>query len=147
MIATGRIDTTRAALVRATLVDGQGGARDRAGRGGGAAAGHARGPARAAGGDRRGGARAAGNVVIADVDDVAARRRARAAAKSVARAGVEAAILDAWARLTGLPLLRGAGRRGRDRAGHRHHAADLRARADGRRARARTAAPASPASR
>ena len=115
VIATGRIDTTRAALVRATLEGAGGRARDRARRGGRAAAGHARGSARAAGRDRRGGARAA-------------RRRHRRRRRSssaigrrcpsrVARAGVEAAILDARARLAGVPLyaVARAQRRGRRR--------------------------------
>ena len=57
VIATGRIDITRAALVRATLADdAAGAARARSRRGRGAAAGHARGSARICWRDRRGAA-------------------------------------------------------------------------------------------
>jgi len=111
VIATGRIDATRAALVRATLVDGQGA--------------RATGLGEAAAlppvtredqpellAEIAAAAPALGNVVIGDVDDVAAAVARALPRSSIARAGVEAAILDAWARLTGLPLyaaLGGAG--------------------------------------
>ncbi len=103
VIATGRIDTTRAALVRATLEDE--GGRRATGLGEAAAL-----PPvtredqpellaaiAAAAPELRGAA-------IAGVDDVAALVGRALPGSSIARAGVEAAILDGWARLIGRPL-------------------------------------------
>jgi len=103
VIATGRIDTTRAALVRATLQDGRG---TRATGLGEAAAlppitredqPELLAAIAAAAPALRG-------VVIGDVDDVASAVARALPRSAIARAGVEAAILDGWARLTGLPL-------------------------------------------
>ncbi len=107
VIATGRIDVTRAALVRATLADGRG--------------------ARATGLGESAAlppvtredqpellaqiAAAAPGLRGAHLEDdgALAARLARASLGNVARAGVEAAILDAAARLAGLPLHRALG--------------------------------------
>ena len=108
VIATGRIDTTRAALVRATLEDERG--RRATGLGEAAAL-----PpvtredqpelvdaiAAAAPGLR--------GAAIAGVDDVATVVAGALPDSSIARAGVEAAILDGWARLTGRPLFAALG--------------------------------------
>ena len=112
MIATGRIDATRAALVRATLEGEAGPAGHRARRERGAAAGHARGSAGAAGARSPAAAPAS------------ARRRPRRAPRTstrscasalpgggVARAGVEAAILDAAGAAGGRSALPRARRR------------------------------------
>ena len=108
VIATGRIDTTRAALVRATLEDERG--RRVTGLGEAAAL-----PpvtredqpellaAIAAA------APALRGAAIAGVDDVAALVGRALPGSSIARAGVEAAILDGWARLTGRPLFAALG--------------------------------------
>jgi L-alanine-DL-glutamate epimerase-like enolase superfamily enzyme len=108
VIATGRIDTTRAALVTATIQDGQG--RRATGLGESAAL-----PpvtredqpdllqAIAAAGAGLRGATVAGPV---ELDRLLA---ARLPGAGVARAGVESAILDAMARLEGLPLYRALG--------------------------------------
>jgi L-alanine-DL-glutamate epimerase-like enolase superfamily enzyme len=103
VIATGRLDTTRAALVRATLEDDSG--RRATGLGEAAAlppvtredqpdllaAIAAAAPA----------LRGAAVATAGDVGDAVARALP---ASSVARAGVEAAMLDSWARLDGRPL-------------------------------------------
>jgi L-Ala-D/L-Glu epimerase len=108
VIATGRIDTTRAALVRATLEDE--GGRRAAGLGEAAAL-----PpvtredqpelvaAIAAA------APALRGAAITGADDVAALVGRALPDSSIARAGVEAAILDGWARLTGRPLFAALG--------------------------------------
>ena len=104
VIATGRIDATRAALVRATLVDGQG----RRATGLGEAA--ALPPVTREDQPELLAEIAAAAPALRDAGDRAtwttspAPSRARCRDSRVARAGVEAAILDAWARLTGLPL-------------------------------------------
>src|SRR4051794_18275961 len=107
VIATGRIDVTRAALVRATLSDGRGG---RATGLGEAAAlppvtredqPELMAQIAAAATELRG--------APAGDDDALAARLDRASLGSVARAGVEAAILDAAARLQGVPLHRALG--------------------------------------
>ena len=140
VIATGRIDTTRAALVRATLEDGRAAARDRARRGAALPPVTREDQPELLAADRRGGARAARR---GHRGRRPRRRSSRGAAarQRVARAGVEAAILDARARLAGVPLHAALGPAAtRDRARHRHHAADLRSRTDvGRRARHRRA--------
>ena len=103
MIATGRIDTTRAALVRATLEDDQG--RQATGLGEAAAlppvtredqpellAAIAAAAARLRG------------ATIVHPPEIATLVAGALPDSSIARAGVEAAILDAWARLAGVPL-------------------------------------------
>jgi L-alanine-DL-glutamate epimerase-like enolase superfamily enzyme len=108
VIATGRIDTTRAALIRATLED----------EGGGRATGLGEAAAlppvtredqpellaaiAATAPTLRGAA-------ITGVDDIAALVERALPGSSIARAGVEAAILDGWARLTGRPLFAALG--------------------------------------
>ena len=108
VIATGRIDTTRAALVRATLEDA--GGRRATGLGEAAAlppvtredqpdllaAVSAAAPSLRA-------------TAIAGPADVGPVLERALPGSSVARAGVEAAILDAWARLAGVPLWRALG--------------------------------------
>jgi L-alanine-DL-glutamate epimerase-like enolase superfamily enzyme len=114
VIATGRIDTTRAALVRATL-EGAGGAR-------------ATGLGEAAAlppvtredqpqllAEIAAAARALRGAIIEDTDVGGTIDRAPALGR-VARAGVEAAILDARARLAGVPLHDLLGRSGEPRA-------------------------------
>jgi len=105
VIATGRIDVTRAALVTATVEDGSG--RRASGLGEAAAL-----PpvtredqpdllaavARAAPSLR--GAR------LAAIEDLTSALDAALGASAPARAGVEAAILDAWARAAGVPVAR-----------------------------------------
>jgi hypothetical protein len=101
VIATGRIDTTQAALVRATLVNGRGGARPGSARRRRCPRSRAR-ISPSCWRRSRGGARAP-----RPSRSGTGRRRvvARALPDSrVARAGVEAAILDAWARHAGVPL-------------------------------------------
>lgn len=105
VIATGRIDTTRAVLVRATL-------RDPAGR-------RATGLGEAAAlppvtredqpdllAALRPAAPAVGGEILSSLSDATALCERTFPLSSVARAGVEAAILDAWARLEGVPLYR-----------------------------------------
>jgi L-alanine-DL-glutamate epimerase-like enolase superfamily enzyme len=108
VIATGRIDTTRAALVRATLEDA--GGRRTVGLGEAAAlppvtredqpellaAVSAAAPSLRA-------------TAIAGPADVGPLLERALPESSVARAGVEAAILDAWSRLAGVPLWRALG--------------------------------------
>jgi len=103
VIATGRIDTTRAALVRATLEDERG--RRATGLGEAAAlppVTREDQPELLA--SIAAAAPALQGAAIAGVDDVEALVARALPDSSVARAGVEAAILDGWARLTGRPL-------------------------------------------
>ena len=108
VIATGRIDTTRAALVRATLEDE--GGRRATGLGEAAALPPV---TREDQPDLLAAIAAAApalrGAAIAGVDDVAALVARALPDSSVARAGVEAAILDGWARLTGRPLFAALG--------------------------------------
>jgi L-alanine-DL-glutamate epimerase-like enolase superfamily enzyme len=111
VIATGRIDTTRAALVRATLQDA--GGRRAAGLGEAAALPPV---TREDQPDLLAAIRAAAPLLtgaaIERADDVAAAVARALPDSRVACAGVEAAVLDARARLAGLPLhvaLGGAG--------------------------------------
>src|SRR5580692_1717684 len=108
VIASGRMDTTRAALVRATLADGRG--RRATGFGESAAL-----PpvtredqpellqviATAAPGLR--------GAVLGKTEDLDRLLAERFPTSDVARAGVESAIVDAAARLQGLPLWRALG--------------------------------------
>jgi len=111
VIATGRIDTTRAALVRATLDDGNG--RRATGLGEAAAlppVTREDQPELLA--EITAAAPALRGVAVAGPDDIAAAVMRALPHGRVARAGVEAAILDAHARLAGVPLhaaLGGAG--------------------------------------
>jgi L-Ala-D/L-Glu epimerase len=103
VIASGRIDVTRAALVRATLTD-HGGLRA-TGLGESAAL---RPVTREDQPDLLAAIAAAAPALegrpIRDPDDVRAAVERALPDSGVARAGVEAAILDAWARLAGVPL-------------------------------------------
>jgi len=108
VIATGRIDTTRAALVRATLEDERG----RRATGLGEAA--ALPPVTREDQPELLAAIAAAapalrGAAVAGVDDVATVVGGALPGSSIARAGVEAAILDGWARLTGRPLFAALG--------------------------------------
>ncbi len=105
VIASGRVDTTRAALVTATLQDGQG--RQATGLGESAALPPVtredqpdllRAIAQAAAG--------LNGTSLASFEDLDRLLATRLPGGSVARAGVESAILDAAARLQGLPLHR-----------------------------------------
>jgi L-alanine-DL-glutamate epimerase-like enolase superfamily enzyme len=103
VIASGRIDVTRAALVRATLRDGNGL--------------HATGLGESAAlrpvtredqpdllAAITGAAAALAGRTIRDIEDVHSAVERALPDSGVARAGVEAAILDGWARLAGVPL-------------------------------------------
>jgi L-Ala-D/L-Glu epimerase len=103
VIATARIDTTRAALVRATLEDGRG----RRATGFGEAA--ALPPVTREDQPELLAAIAAAapalrHAAVAGADDIGVLLDRALPGSSAARAGVEAAILDGWARLTGRPL-------------------------------------------
>jgi L-alanine-DL-glutamate epimerase-like enolase superfamily enzyme len=103
VIATGRIDTTRAALVRATLDDGRG--RRATGLGEAAAlppVTREDQPELLA--EIAAAAPALRGVAVAGPDDVAGAVMRALPGSRVARAGVEAALLDAYARLAGVPL-------------------------------------------
>jgi L-Ala-D/L-Glu epimerase / N-acetyl-D-glutamate racemase len=108
VIATGRIDATRAALVRATLEDGRG--RRATGLGESAAlppVTREDQPQLLA--EIAAAAPAIRSAAIGGADDVGALLDCALPGSAVARAGVEAAILDAWARLAGVPLFAALG--------------------------------------
>ena len=108
VIATGRIDTTRAALVRATLEDGTG--RRALGLGEAAALPPV---TREDQPDLLAAIAAAATALrgtaVAGVADIGALVERALPDSRVARAGIEAALLDAWARLVGVPLYRALG--------------------------------------
>src|SRR6185503_9279728 len=105
VIATGRIDTTRAVLVRATLQDAAG---QRA-----TGLGEAAALPPVTREDQpdllaaiAGAALTATGSTLSRLGDATTLCERAFPSSAVARAGVEAAILDAWARLEGVPLFR-----------------------------------------
>jgi L-Ala-D/L-Glu epimerase len=108
VIATGRLDTTRAVLVRATLEDGRG--RRATGLGEAAAlppVTREDQPQLLA--EIAAAARALDGAAVADRDDIGRAVDHAVPGSRVARAGLEAALLDGWARLAGVPLYRALG--------------------------------------